>query len=137
MIACCCMFPHACGGSACFSFPLKRHKCIMCTFLSLRVQSMFLGILLEFSGKFPDCHCAGLESGDAVTKAPAVSAIIPSASALHCLPIKGTLITGSSAGKRAASWEVSREKVGQACLCRTSPRPLKHLLEFSFFKQRN
>lgn len=77
-----------------------------------------------------------LESREAVTKAPAVSVIIPRASTLHCFAIKGTLITGSSTGKRAESWEASREKVGQTRLCKTSLRKLKHtgrFLKWNYF----
>lgn len=35
---------------------------------------------------------------------------------LHCFPIKGTLITGNSAGNRARRWEVGMEKVEQTRL---------------------
>lgn len=55
---------------------------------------------LWFSGKFPDCYCAGLENREAVTKAPAVSVIIPCASPCIASPSKEHWLLGTPLGTR-------------------------------------
>lgn len=55
-------------------------------------------LFLWFSGKFPDCRCAGLEHIEAVTKAPAVSLIIPCASPCTASPSKERWLLGTPLG---------------------------------------
>lgn len=72
--------------------------CLLRLYMSMWKPCSLSSPFRHFSGKFPDCCCTGFENIQAVTKAPAVSAIIPCASPCTASPSKERWLLGTPLG---------------------------------------
>lgn len=100
IVSCCyCIFCGVCLLDGCFFLAHKRAH-ILCTFFCDQVcwPCSPPSLIQWFSGKFPDCCCAGLENIEAVTKAPAVSFIILYAFPCTDSPSKERWLLGTPLG---------------------------------------
>lgn len=104
------------------SLHIAVHKCSMHIFLWLRVQAVFPHHLSFFliQWKIPRLPLCRLRKQRGCNQSSGCFSRNPLCLSLHCFPIKGTLITGNSAGNRAPRWEVGMEKVERTRLLETS-----------------
>lgn len=109
---CDCIFRGVCGYLV-HAFPCTwKCTCVLCAFFCDYVCKPCSppSLFLWFSGKFPDCRCAGLENIEAVTKAPAVSVIIPCASPCTASPSKERWLLGTLLGTWLGDGKWARQR---------------------------
>lgn len=103
-----------CVGTLCMCC---LYECTVYIFLWLRLQTTFPTIFFSMiQWKIPRLLLCWLRKQRGCNQSSGCFSHNPLCLSLHCFPIKGTLITGNSAGNQAGRWEVGMEKVEQTRL---------------------